>query len=66
MPKPKQQTKQQTKQQIDEVPFTPMKQRALRAGDEWDDAMRIAEERGDNVSEMLRATLRRYVKRHSD
>jgi hypothetical protein len=42
-----------------------MKLRTLRSGDEWDEAMRIAAERGDSVPAMLRATLRRYVKRHS-
>lgn len=40
--------------------------RSVRVDDElWDEAMRVAAERGDNVSELVRAGLRRYVQRHS-
>lgn len=55
-----------SKQQHDDEKPAPMRQRAIRVDDEtWDDAMRIAAERGDNVSELVRAGLRRYVKRHT-
>lgn len=51
----------------DELVPAAMKPRAIRVDDEtWDDAIRIARERGDNVSELVRAALRRYVKRHSE
>lgn len=51
----------------DELEVVAMRQRAFRCDDEtWDAAVRIASERGDVVSELLRATLRRYVKRHSE
>lgn len=65
----KEREKDMSEQQIeerDEEQSVVMKAKSFRCEDElWDDAMRIATERGDNVSAMLRATLRRYVKRHS-
>lgn len=46
--------------------LTAMRLRAFRCDDPtWLDAQRIAAERGDNVSRLLRDTLNRYVKRHS-
>lgn len=43
-------------------PKTPI--RTFRAGDEYEEAKRIAESRGENVSEhVLRPALVRYVKR---
>lgn len=44
---------------------TAMKGRLVRVDDElWDDFKRVAAERGDVPSELLRAAMRRYVKRH--
>jgi hypothetical protein len=54
-----------TKRVVSDDKPEPMKLRTLRSGSEWDDAMRIAAERGDSVPDMLRATLKRYVKRHA-
>lgn len=43
----------------------PMKGRLVRfPDDEWEDFKRVAAERGDVPSELLRAAARRYVKRH--
>lgn len=38
--------------------------RTFRAGEEWDQAQAIAAERGDNLSEILRAALKAYVKKN--
>lgn len=44
----------------------PMKGRLVRVDDDlWQDAQRVAAQRDENVSEVVRAALRRYVKRHS-
>lgn len=43
-----------------------MQLKTLRVpADLWEDAQRVAAERDENVSEVLRAALTRYVKRHS-
>ena len=40
--------------------------RTVRVPDElWDEAQEIAAERGESLSEVIRAALERYVKRHS-
>lgn len=40
--------------------------RSVRVADDlWSLALAIAEERGENLSEIIRAALERYVKRHS-
>lgn len=44
-------------------PRTPI--RTLRVPPElWDRAMRIAEKRGESLSQIMRAALERYVRRH--
>ena len=49
----------------DEQQSSPMRNRAFRCEDDlWNDAQRVAAERGDNISEILRATLRGYVAKH--
>ena len=46
-------------------PATPL--RAFRIDDElWLEAVRIAGERGETVSEILRVALKRYVKEHQN
>ena len=41
-------------------------QRSIRIPDAlWHQAQAIAAHRGDNLSDMIRATLTRYVKRHA-
>ena len=45
-------------------PRTP--HRTIRVEDElWDAAVAVAKERGESVSEILRAALKRYVKKNS-
>lgn len=45
-------------------PKTP--QRSVRVGDEvWLPAKAIAESRGESLSEVIRAALERYVRRHT-
>lgn len=45
---------------------TPMRNRVLRCDDElWDEAQRIAAERGEKLSAVIRFALRRYVKQHA-
>jgi len=45
------------------TPRPPRKARAVRVEDDlWDAAMRKAEERGDVLSEVIRAFLKRYVR----
>jgi hypothetical protein len=39
--------------------------RNVRVGPLWDEAMAIAEKRGENLSEVIRQALERYVKRNS-
>lgn len=40
--------------------------RAIRVPDElWEPAVQLTAERGESVSEVVRAALARYVKRHS-
>jgi hypothetical protein len=39
--------------------------RTFRAGQEYDDAAQLAQERGDNISDVLRQALRDYIKTHS-
>lgn len=44
-------------------PLTPS--RNVRVDDElWNEALRIAAERGETVAEVIRAALRRYVKKN--
>jgi len=46
-------------------PKTPL--RAVRVADDlWSEAQRIARSRGESVSDIMRAALVRYVKRHGN
>lgn len=36
--------------------------RSIRVGDLWDKAQQVAEERGDNLSDIIRQALEQYVK----
>lgn len=48
---------------VPNVPKTP--RRTIRISpEEWQAAAEVAEARGENVSEVIRASLRRYVKRN--
>lgn len=40
--------------------------RSFRAGPEWDEAQRIAKDRGDNLSLILRDRLRQYIEDHQE
>lgn len=44
----------------------PMKNRVIRAGDEWDAAMEKAAERGENLSEEIRKFLIRYSNKKTE
>lgn len=64
--KPSTKTRAKSEQQNDDDEPRKMSLHAFRIhDDEWADAVRIAAERGDNLSEILRNSVTRYRKRHS-
>jgi hypothetical protein len=46
-------------------PNGPTPTRSLRIGADWDAAVAIAAERGENVNKLVAAYLHRYVQRHT-